>query len=503
MSTAPPTGPIAGLTHQFADTVPDLAVPWRAAPVGDPTVLVLDDAVARDLGLDPERLRTPAGLAFLAGQEAGLAGTGARPVAQVYAGHQFGGYSPRLGDGRALLLGELTTPAGELRDLHLKGSGATPLSRGGDGLAAVGPMLREHLVSTALHAMGVPTTRALAVLATGGTVQRDTPLPGALLVRTARSHLRVGSAQYARALAGGEPDAQSLQPLAHLVALALLRHYPDDVDTPTPALTLLTRVCEAQARLVAAWMGIGFIHGVLNTDNVLLSGESIDFGPCAFLEAFDPATVYSSIDHDGRYAWGRQPEITEWNLARLAEALLPLIDRDQPAAIEAATQALGTFRHTYGPAWQDGLLRKLGLADAPTRVPGEQLTSLVTGLLDLMRAERVDLTGFHRALSDAARGRPEGVRDQVLDRERLDAWLAQWQALGPDPEAMDRVNPLYVPRNRQTQEALDAADAGDLGPYERLLAAVRDPFTERPGLEYYTEPAPEAFAAGFRTFCGT
>lgn len=501
MSGDGPGTPIAGLTHQFADTVPDLAVPWRAAIVGDPTLLVLDDAVAHDLGLDPDRLRTPQGLAFLAGQETGLAGTGATPVAQVYAGHQFGGYSPRLGDGRALLLGEITTPTGELRDLHLKGSGATPLSRGGDGLAAVGPMLREHLVSTALHAMGLPTTRALAVLATGTTVQRDTPLPGALLVRTARSHLRVGSAQYARALAGGEPDAASLQPLARLVALALLRHYPDDVETPTPALTLLTRVCEAQARLVAAWMGIGFIHGVLNTDNVLLSGESIDFGPCAFLEAFDPATVFSSIDHDGRYAWGRQPEITEWNLARLAEALLPLIDRDQPAAIEAATEVLGTFRHTYGPAWQEGLLRKLGLTGS--HVAEDRVGDLLTGLLDLMRAERVDFTGFHRALSDAARGRPEAVRDQVLDRERLDAWLAEWRSLGPDPEAMDRVNPLYVPRNRQTQEALDAADAGDLGPYERLLDAVREPFTERPGLAAYTEPAPEAFAAGFRTFCGT
>jgi uncharacterized protein YdiU (UPF0061 family) len=466
-----------------------MAVAWQAEDAPDPQLLVLNEPLATELGLDPARLREPDGVRLLVGN---AVPEGATPVAQAYAGHQFGGFVPRLGDGRALLLGELVGADGRLRDLHLKGSGRTPFARGGDGRAAVGPMLREYVVSEAMHALGVPTTRSLAVVATGRPVRRETLLPGAVLARVASSHLRVGSFQYARAT--GDVDL-----LRRLADSAIARHHPGAAEAERPYLALFEAVVAAQASLVARWMLVGFVHGVMNTDNMTISGETIDYGPCAFLDAFDPATVYSSIDSGGRYAYGNQPLVAEWDLARLAEALLPLVAEEQEQAVELAVAALGTFRPAYAAAWDAGMRAKLGL---PAELEDAVLTPLVEELLGLLRADRVDHTSFYRGLASVARGSAERTRDLFLDLAGFDGWVARWRALGPDPDAMDRVNPVYVPRNHLVEEALTAATAGDLDPLHRLLTAVTRPYDERPGLERYAAPAPQDFGA-YTTFCGT
>jgi uncharacterized protein YdiU (UPF0061 family) len=348
VSLAPRTS--VALDDFFARELPEMSVRWQAAAADDPRLLVLNDELASDLGLDPAWLRSADGVAFLLGN---AVPDGATPVAQAYAGHQFGGFVPRLGDGRALLLGEFRTEDGR-RDLALKGSGATPFSRGGDGLAAVGPMLREYVISESMHALGIPTTRSLAVVATGSQVYRDTPLPGAVLARVAASHLRVGSFQYAAN--SGDRDV-----LRRLADHAIARHHPGASDAPNRYVALFNSVVSAQAALMAQWMLVGFVHGVMNTDNMTISGETIDYGPCAFMENFDPVTVFSSIDHGGRYAYGNQPAIAAWNLARFAEALLPLIDEDADRAIEVATAALGAFGPQYEAAWSVGMRAKLGL----------------------------------------------------------------------------------------------------------------------------------------------
>jgi uncharacterized protein YdiU (UPF0061 family) len=437
--------------------------------------------LAAELGLDAAWLRSADGLRFLVGN---LVPGGAAPVAQAYAGHQFGGYVPRLGDGRALLLGELAGPDGHIRDIHLKGSGATPFARGGDGLAAVGPMLREYIVSEAMHALGVPTTRSLAVVGTGRPVQRETLLPGAVLTRVASSHLRVGSFQYASATA-------DLDLLRRLADHAIARHHPEAAVADHPYLALFEAVARVQASLVARWMLIGFIHGVMNTDNMTISGETIDYGPCAFMEAYDPDTVFSSIDHWGRYAYGNQPAIAGWNLARFAEALLPLLSDNVEEGIALAENSFGAFRDEYDAVWTSGMRAKLGLhGDVDAGV----VTSLVDDLLPLLKESHVDYTSFFRQLSQAARGHagPAGFDD----------WMSRWRALGPDAESMDRANPIYIPRNHLVEEALTAATAGDLDPLERLLVAVTNPYDERAGLERYASAAPEGFGP-YRTFCGT
>ena len=483
MNQAPPT---VHLDRRFARELPELAVPWQAEGAPDPQLLVLNEALAHELGLDPAWLRTGAGSALLVGR---VVPDGATPVAQAYAGHQFGQYNPRLGDGRALLLGELTDTGGRLRDLSLKGSGRTPFARGGDGLAAVGPMLREHVVSEAVHALGIPTTRSLAVTATGRQVVREDLLPGAVLTRTASSHLRVGSFQLARA-------TDDLDLLRRLADHAIARHHPAAADTGNPYLALFEGVVAVQADLVARWSLVGFVHGVLNTDNVTISGETIDYGPCAFLDAHDPARVFSSIDHAGRYAFGNQPVVTQWNLARLAEALLPLIDEDTDRAVAAAVAALDRFGSTYDAAWSAGMRAKLGLpADSDH-------AGLREDLLTLMTENHVDHTGFFRALGAAARGDSEPARSLVLDLPAIDAWLGRWRALGPDGAVMDRVNPVYVPRNHLVEEALAAGTEGDLAPLHQLLDAVSEPYRERPGLERYAAPDPDD-SSGYRTFCGT
>jgi uncharacterized protein YdiU (UPF0061 family) len=477
------------LQSRFFRDLPELAVPWQAEETPEAKLLVLNDALAAELELDADWLRGPEGPRFLVGN---LVPDGAAPVAQAYAGHQFGGYVPRLGDGRALLLGELVNAQGRLRDIHLKGSGRTPFARGGDGLAAVGPMLREYIISEAMDALGIPTTRSLAVVATGRPVARETLLPGALLVRVASSHLRVGSFQYAAA-------TQNVDLLRRLADHAIARHHPGAAAAQRPYLALFEAVVAAQASLVAGWMLVGFIHGVMNTDNVTISGETIDYGPCAFMESYDPETVFSSIDHWGRYAYGNQPTIAAWNLARFAETLLPLISDDVDESVSLVESAFGEFQQ-YHSAWLSGMHAKLGLA---TEVEAAKAgVPLMDELLPLLQESHVDYTSFFRHLSNAARGDSESARGQFVDPAQFDDWAARWLALSPDAELMDRVNPIYIPRNHLVEEALTAATAGDLDPLQRLLVALSAPYTERTGLEQYASPAPVDFGV-YRTFCGT
>ncbi len=487
--------PLFALDNSYVRELGGLYEPWQAAPAPAPRMLVLNEELAIELAVDPDALRAPDGVAVLAGN---TVPEGSSPVAQAYAGHQFGGYSPRLGDGRALLIGEVLDVHGRRRDLHLKGSGRTPFARSGDGKAAVGPMLREYVIGEAMHALGIPTTRALAVVATGEGVAREEMLPGAVLTRVAASHVRVGTFEYA----ARRDDPELVRRLAdHSIA----RHHPDAAEAENPYLGLLESVVDAQASLVARWMLVGFIHGVMNTDNMTISGETIDYGPCAFMDAFDPSTVFSSIDHGGRYAYGNQPSIAQWNLARLAETLLPLLHVDTDTAIAAATEVLQSFPDRFHRYWSHGMRAKLGMTDDQ----GED-GALIDDLLALLRAQRVDYTSCFRALSSAVLGDAAPARSLFADPSPFDAWVERWLARvspqGADPqavaEAMDRVNPVYIARNHQVEEALAAASAGDMKPFHRLLDVLVQPFDERPGLEPYAVPAPPDFGA-YRTFCGT
>lgn len=487
MSVAPDT--TVALQDRFFRELPEMAVRWQAETFPELRLLVLNDRLAEQLGLHAAWLRSDEGLGFLTGN---LVPNEAAPVAQAYAGHQFGGFVPRLGDGRALLLGELVDTDGRLRDIHLKGSGATPFARGGDGLAAVGPMLREYIVSEAMHALGVPTTRSLAVVGTGRPVYRETTLPGAVLTRVASSHLRVGSFQYAAAT--GNKDL-----LRRLADHAIARHHPGAAEAERPYLALFEAVVAVQAELVAQWMLVGFVHGVMNTDNTTISGETIDYGPCAFMDAYDPDTVYSSIDFWGRYAYGNQPAIAGWNLARFAETLLPLLSDSTEEAIAMAEQSFGVFQARYDAVWASGMRAKLGLS---AEADAEFAAALIEELLLLLKQNHVDYTSFFRRLGRAVRGDAEPARGLFMDLAGFDDWLARWQALGPDADAMDRANPIYIPRNHLVEEALTAATDGDLAPLEGLLVAVTEPYAQRPGLERYASPAPEDFGK-YQTFCGT
>ena len=479
--------PLFAFDDSFVRELEGLYVPWQGAPVAAPRLLALNEELAAELGADPAALRSDAGVDVLAGK---TVPDGATPVAQAYAGHQFGAYSPRLGDGRALLLGEIVDVHGDRRDLHLKGSGRTPFARGGDGKAAVGPMLREYVIGEAIHALGIPTSRALAVVATGEDILRETVLPGAVLARVAASHIRVGTFQYAAMT--DDPEL-----VRRLADHAIARHHPQAADAENPYVALYESVIESQASLVAQWMLVGFIHGVMNTDNMSISGETIDYGPCAFMDAFDPATVFSSIDHGGRYAYGNQPHVAPWNLARLAEALLPLLAEGKDAAVAIATETLRTFPERFHRHWSAGMRAKLGLVEADD-VTG----ALVDDLLTLLHEHALDYTSAFRALSAS-------LRDEAVPPPLAD-WATRWREqlghedsdLGEVAAAMDRVNPVYVPRNHQVEEALAAATAGDLGPFERLADVVTRPFDERPGLEAYAAPAPPSWGS-YQTFCGT
>jgi uncharacterized protein YdiU (UPF0061 family) len=510
-------------------------VRWQPSPVPAARLLYLNRPLAHQLGLDAHALAGPAGAGLFAGDELP---PGAEPIAQAYAGHQFGQFSPQLGDGRALLIGEVIDRAGVRRDIAFKGSGRTPFSRGGDGKAAVGPMLREVLIGEAMHALGIPTTRALAVAATGEPVYRDRVLPGAVLTRVAASHLRVGTFQYFAAR--GDVDA-----LRRLLAYAIARHDPALADAPQPALELLRAVMQRQARLIAQWMNVGFIHGVMNTDNMTISGETIDYGPCAFMEAYDPQTVFSSIDHQGRYAYGNQPRIAQWNLARLAEALLPLMaDGDDEPAIERAvadaTSVLEAFPAAFDAALRAGQRAKLGLADPAASMPGQaqgpdqaQADDLIDSWLQLLQRQQVDWTLAWRHLADAAEGDEATLTSLFSDTDALAAWLGRWRALcaredadsakmsdanatrpgdavvsaGPAAQAraaaMRAVSPWIIPRNHHVEEALTAATQGDLVPFERLLAALQCPYTADASVSVYAQPAPAEVTERYRTFCGT
>ncbi len=473
------------LDNSYARLPPRFYSRLAPTPVAAPSLIALNAPLARDLGLDPAALAAPEGVAVLAGN---ALPEGAEPLAQVYAGHQFGGWSPRLGDGRAILLGEVVARDGRRFDIQLKGAGPTPYSRMGDGRAWLGPVLREYLVSEAMHALGVPTTRALAAVATGETVWREGPRPGAVLTRVASSHIRVGTFQYFAA--AGDTEA-----LALLAEHARARHFPA-AEGP---LGLLAAAVEAQARLVARWMALGFVHGVMNTDNAHVGGETIDYGPCAFIDAYHPDKVFSSIDSYGRYAYAKQPQIALWNMAQLASALLPVMGEDRAAAIAAATEAVHRFAPAYRAAWEDAFRAKLGLATAE---PGD--AALAQDLLDRMAAAGADFTRTFRGL---ASGR---AREEFRDPGAFDAWAEAWAARlgreGASPAAaaarLRAANPALIPRNHRIEAAIAAAVTGDLAPFRRLAAALARPFDDDPSFDDLRAP-PAPHEEVRRTFCGT
>jgi serine/tyrosine/threonine adenylyltransferase len=466
-------------------------------PVREPKLIKLNVELARDLNLDPAALASPEGVAVMAGN---AVAEGSDPLAAAYAGHQFGNFVPQLGDGRAILLGEVIGRDGIRYDIQLKGAGPTPFSRRGDGRAALGPVLREYIVSEAMAALGVPTTRALAALSTGEVTMREEPLPGAIVVRVAQSHVRVGSFQYFAA----HDDVEGVKILADYV---IARHYPEAARAANPYRALLDSVIARQATLIAQWLCLGFIHGVMNTDNMTISGETIDYGPCAFMDAYHPATVFSSIDAQGRYAYGNQPRIAVWNLTRLAETLLPLIDANQDAAIKQAEEALGGFRPVFEKAYSDGLSRKLGLMTARD---GD--FDLANELLGLMAQHQADFTLTFRRLCDAAAdaAQDEPVRELFVDPTAFDAWATKWRARlaeeGGDAaarrDAMRAANPMFIPRNHRVEEAIVAATAGDFAPFETLVKVLSRPYDDQPDFADYAKP-PREDQMVQQTFCGT
>lgn len=475
-----------GLEHSFAEKLDGFYVPWKPQGFPEPKLLQLNQDLYDDLGL-PKLTDEEIALVF----SGSVVAKDARPLAQAYAGHQFGAFVPQLGDGRAVLLGERIDRQGRRIDLQLKGSGPTPFSRGGDGKAALGPVLREYLVSEAMHRLGVPTTRVLAAIATGETIFREQPLPGAVLTRTAASHLRVGTLEFFA-------NAGDVGRLERLVRYALERHYPARAEKGDPAAELLEAVAVAQGQLIAEWMLVGFVHGVMNTDNMALSGETIDYGPCAFMEAYDPQTVYSSIDHGGRYAFGNQPAIGGWNLMRMGQALLPLLGADKDTASTKVHAALDLFVETFERSLLAGMREKLGLVGEE---PGDE--ALVTDLFDWMHSTKQDYTLTFRRLSDGH------IEDKApfSDEQFVNFYGHYKRRLGgEEPKTvasrMNRVNPLYIPRNHLVEEVLGAAVAGDLNPFRELFDVLRSPYTPKQGRERYAAPAPPDFGP-YRTFCGT
>lgn len=469
----------------------------RQSPVAvtGPRLVKLNQSLAVELGLDHDLLSSPDGLAVLAGN---AVPDGAEPLAMAYAGHQFGGFVPQLGDGRAILLGEVLDLQGERLDIQLKGSGRTPFSRSGDGRAWLGPVLREYIVSESMHALGIPTTRALAAVATGESVYRETELPGALLTRVARSHVRIGTFEYF----SSRRDTDAVRRLADYV---IARHYPEAEADESPYLALLQSVISRQASLIAHWLSVGFIHGVMNTDNMSIAGETIDYGPCAFLDAYHPATVYSSIDRGGRYAYGNQPRIAQWNLSRLAQSLLPLIDEDQNRAVNEAQEAIDAFPGRFEQAHLDRFRAKLGMLEAHS-----DDADLISTLLNTMAETSADFTNTFRTLCDAAEGTDNGVRKELGDSTAGNNWLGLWRArlaretVKPAARAigMRLVNPAVIPRNHRVQVVLEAAVIGNLDPLEDLLQVLALPWEEHPRSLPYRCP-PEPHEVVHQTFCGT
>jgi len=467
-------------------------------PVRAPRLIRLNCELARDLGLDPTWLSGPEGLEVLAGQRVPDA---AEPIAMAYAGHQFGHFVPQLGDGRAVLLGEVIDREGIRRDVQLKGSGRTPFSRGGDGRAAIGPVLREYVVSEAMAAIGIPTTRSLAAVTTGEMVSREILLPGAVLTRVATSHIRIGTFQFFAA----RGDVDGLRLLAdHVIS----RHYPEAAHDERPYRALLELVTVRQAELIARWLLLGFIHGVMNTDNMSIAGETVDYGPCAFIDEYHPAKVFSSIDRKGRYAYANQPQIATWNLARFAETLLPLIEEAQHKAIALAVSALDRFSARFEAVYSAGIRHKLGLM---TKQDGD--LELAGEFLNLLAANRADFTLAFRRLSDTAAdvGSESLLRRLFHDELAFDAWAARWRTrLLKEPDfsqnrsaTMWASNPAFIPRNHRIEGLIQAAiERGDFGPFEELLAVLANPFQEQPRFAHYMDP-PQPHERVCQTFCGT
>ena len=470
----------------------------RPTPVVAPRLIRLNEQLARQLGFDPGALATPDGLEILAGNRVP---ENSEPIAMAYAGHQFGHFVPQLGDGRAILLGEIMDGHGARHDIQLKGAGRTPYSRGGDGRAALGPVLREYIVSEAMAALGIPTTRALSAVTTGETVWRETPLPGAIFARVASSHIRVGTFQFFAA----RGDVDAIRSLADHV---IDRHYPQSVDAANRYRALLDSIITRQAELVAKWMLVGFIHGVMNTDNMSIAGETIDYGPCAFMDVYHPAAVYSAIDTMGRYAFGNQPRIAQWNLARLAETFLPLLADDEATAVQEAQAALDTFFARFDAAYATGFRRKLGLFQ-----PQAGDLALAQDLLDCMQRNTADFTLTFRGLCDAtvASGGDMSLRSLFDDPSVLDDWIERWRRRlaeeGGDVNtrrvAMRAANPQFIPRNHLVEEVISAAvNNGDFRPFETLLAVVSAPYEDQPEFgRYALQPEPEQVVR--QTFCGT
>jgi uncharacterized protein YdiU (UPF0061 family) len=467
-------------------------------PVAKPRLIEFNEVLAAQLGLDTGVLDAGTLAEIFSGNRLL---PGAEPIAMAYAGHQFGYFVPQLGDGRAILLGEVRDRSGRCRDIQLKGSGRTPFSRNGDGRAALGPVLREYLVSEAMHALGVPSTRALAAVLTGEPVQREQSVPGAILTRVAASFVRVGTFQYFAA----RSDAAAVR---HLADYVIERHYPDAKLAERPYCSLLQAAVERQALLIAGWMHVGFIHGVMNTDNMALSGETIDFGPCAFIDAYDPATVFSSIDSFGRYAYVNQPRVAQWNLARLAETLLPLLDPVPERAVELAGEAIATFSSHYTKYWLSGMRRKLGLFTAEA---ADQ--ELAQALLDAMHANRADFTLTFRRLADAAQGvhADAAARGLFADPIVYDEWVRIWrarlirepQAASVRADAMRRVNPAYIPRNHRIEQAINAAvEHDDFSLFAELSAVLSRPYEHQDRFDLYSTP-PRPDEQVLQTFCGT
>jgi serine/tyrosine/threonine adenylyltransferase len=465
-------------------------------PVRAPRLIRINKELALQLGLDPEYLASEEGVQILSGNRVP---DNTSAIATAYAGHQFGGFVPQLGDGRAILLGEVIDRDGVRRDIQLKGAGRTPFSRGGDGRAALGPVLREYVLSEAMAKLGIPTTRALAAVATGEKVYRETALPGAVLTRVASSHIRVGTFEFfAR-----RGDVEGVRLLAdHVIA----RHYPHAANAEHRYLALLDAVIAAQGALIAQWLLIGFIHGVMNTDNMSIAGETIDYGPCAFMDEFNPDAVFSAIDRYGRYAYRNQLAIGEWNLARLAECMLPLLSGDTDAAVADATEALGAYAETFEKTYHVGMRRKLGLVTEHEDDP-----ALARDFLHALAANRADFTLAFRRLSDAAAGDPAGVRSLFDHPEDYDAWAVRWNSrLDMEPmdpsarrEAMRRVNPAFIPRNHRVEAVIRAAvDNDDFAPFEELLTVLSKPFDDQPQYAQYMQP-PEEHERVLQTFCGT
>jgi serine/tyrosine/threonine adenylyltransferase len=482
--------------NTYARELDGFYVPWKATRVAQPTLVKFNRELAQELGLDAGALDSEEGARIFAGNETP---EGAVPLAQAYAGHQFGGFVPQLGDGRALLLGEVIDRNGSRRDIQLKGSGRTPFSRAGDGRAALGPVLREYLIGEAMHALGIPTTRALAAVLTGEPVFRESALPGAVLTRVAASHIRVGTFQFFAA----RGEQANVRRLADYV---IDRHYPELKGDENPYLRLLERVRDKQAALVASWMHVGFIHGVMNSDNMAISGETIDYGPCAFMDHYDPATVFSSIDTHGRYAYANQPRIAQWNLARFAETLLSLIDADRNRAIARATEVVQAFTDKYERYWLKGMREKLGLVSED-----EADLNLAAGFLTAMEGKKADYTLAFRYLADAALGRDEPIRALFADPSAYDLWSGHWrarlarEAVAPlvRAQTMRRANPAFIPRNHRVEEALSAAvERADYASFETLLNILSRPFDDQPEFAAFAEPAPEGQGC-YQTFCGT